>query len=313
MSFNLEDKVRWDELSPSLQDMLKNLYMKYHTMFSYYENMNNTVRITIGTKPPTFGVKYNELWFDTKYMVLRCLTDDGWILTRAYWYEPSAETVLDEVDAPRSRNPRTTCHCYSVEWEDQFKNLCHCHKVTYIAPIVGNNKITDTAFNVDTSGAVYSTDYRIIVTVSSPSVFVETLNAINADNPGVSAIQPINNGVTNLGEITKDTTYNTVPQEYNFIFDDSDLSGCEFTTGTKVIPITFTKKVKLSKFYGQIQDGIKGPVKFELQEKNGGSWFTISNVTLNGNYVANSGKKCYNNRHAHGFHSWFCQKGFNMH
>ena len=296
MSFNLEDKVRWDELSPSLQDELKSLYNRYHAMYGVFENTNNTIRITVGKNPPKFAIKYNELWFDTKYMVLRCLTDDGWILTRAYWYDKKAETVLDDVDAPRSRNPRTTCHCYNLTWEDKFNNLCHCHNVVYKAPIVGNDEKSLVSFIMKTTASTYSTKYRFILTPTGGTVHVLTLNAINADNETVAAIYPTQKSVSDMGEESVIGYFNYVPEQYNFIFDNSDVSGCDIA-GNTIIPVTFTKKVKLIKVYCQIASGSSGLI-VQLDEFVGGTYITVFKTSLNGDYTPYTGGwTCYSSKH----------------
>lgn len=86
MSFNLEDKIKWSELSPSLQQKFKDLETAVSEQRIYSDSKLNGIRITVSDTAP-FNPKNNaELWFDTAYKVLRAYSENNWEFTRAAWY-----------------------------------------------------------------------------------------------------------------------------------------------------------------------------------------------------------------------------------
>jgi len=86
MAFNLEDKIKWSELSPSLQQKFKDLETSVTQQRQDNDNKLNGIRISVSDTAP-FNPKNNaELWFDTQYKVLRAYAENNWEFTRAAWY-----------------------------------------------------------------------------------------------------------------------------------------------------------------------------------------------------------------------------------
>ena len=70
MAFNLEDLIRWEELSNSLQEQFKNIERKVHNSVSYLDGINNSFKCTIAYQPPKNPVENNDIWWDLNYDVL---------------------------------------------------------------------------------------------------------------------------------------------------------------------------------------------------------------------------------------------------
>ena len=127
---NLEDKIRWEEWAPSLQDKLKSLYNQLAAIEAYMDHAVGSVRITIGKDAPDYPVPFNELWFDTNFNIVRIYTPDGWKLTHGAYYGGKNDDIQDTSDSPLSHNPTTNCHCYTIQWKDA--SFCHCKAQPWI-------------------------------------------------------------------------------------------------------------------------------------------------------------------------------------
>lgn len=108
-TFNLEDKIKWGELAPSLQARFTELEDEVNNQYGQYESYLNGIRITFGEQAP-FNPKNNqEIWVDTKYKVVRYYAENNWEFTRASWYggdssgiqtPPTTDTDTPEPDIP---------------------------------------------------------------------------------------------------------------------------------------------------------------------------------------------------------------------
>ena len=144
--FNPEDKIQWEEWAPSLQDRLKSLFAKVNAGSMFIFKYLGNIRITIGEHQPVNPVVYREIWWDTRFEVFRVLTSEGWVMTRATWYDGSNDNIQNDATSPISLNPRTNCHCYTISWNNNY--YCHCKTQSSKAPSVPVNKLTDLGFNL---------------------------------------------------------------------------------------------------------------------------------------------------------------------
>lgn len=103
MAFNKENKIKWSEISPSLQSRFTALEDATRNQLSSAKKLTNGIRFTFSDTPP-FNLKNNsEIWIDTKYRVIRTFADQNLEFTRAAWYggDPSGITP------PPSEDPET--------------------------------------------------------------------------------------------------------------------------------------------------------------------------------------------------------------
>ena len=92
-------KVKWSELSPSLQEKFKNLENKVHDRAIDNSITVDSVKITISDKAPLHPENDKNLWIDTKYQVLRGYSENNWEPTRAAWsdYKNDAyDNIMDK-------------------------------------------------------------------------------------------------------------------------------------------------------------------------------------------------------------------------
>lgn len=83
--FNDEDKVKWSELSPSLQNRFKELEMMKSSLTVSSVDRIETTRLTISRVAPTKPSNNADLWIDEKYRIARAFTENNWEFTRAAW------------------------------------------------------------------------------------------------------------------------------------------------------------------------------------------------------------------------------------
>lgn len=83
--FNNEDKVKWSELSPSLQKRFKELEMMKSSLTVSSVDRIETTRLTISRVAPTKPSNNADLWIDEKYRIARAFTENNWEFTRAAW------------------------------------------------------------------------------------------------------------------------------------------------------------------------------------------------------------------------------------
>ena len=83
--FNEEDKVKWSELSPSLQARFTELENMRHSLVVNSKDRIETTRLTISRIAPTKPSNNADLWIDEKYRIARAFTENNWEFTRAAW------------------------------------------------------------------------------------------------------------------------------------------------------------------------------------------------------------------------------------
>ena len=83
--FNEEDKVKWSELSPSLQARFAELEDMRHSLTVNSQDRIETTRLTISRIAPTKPANNADLWIDEKYRIARAFTEYNWEFTRAAW------------------------------------------------------------------------------------------------------------------------------------------------------------------------------------------------------------------------------------
>ena len=83
--FNEEDKVKWSELSPSLQARFTELEDMRHSLTVNSQDRIKTTRLTISRIAPTKPSNNSDLWIDEKYRIGRAFTENNWEFTRAAW------------------------------------------------------------------------------------------------------------------------------------------------------------------------------------------------------------------------------------
>ena len=83
--FNEEDKVKWSELSPSLQARFTELEDMRHSLTVNSQDRIETTRLTISRIAPTKPSNNSDLWIDEKYRIGRAFTENNWEFTRAAW------------------------------------------------------------------------------------------------------------------------------------------------------------------------------------------------------------------------------------
>lgn len=83
--FNEEDKVKWSELSPSLQARFTELENMRHSLVVNSKDRIEATRLTISRIAPTKPSNNADLWIDEKYRIARAFTENNWEFTRAAW------------------------------------------------------------------------------------------------------------------------------------------------------------------------------------------------------------------------------------
>ena len=280
-NFNLEDKVTWEELAPSLQDKFKELWNKLNATNAWLDDRLGDIRITIDYDPPTAPVEYNELWFDLRYMVARAYVKGDWVLTRGAWYGKEASTVTSTPEAPLSTNDRTNCHCYAVDYG--LPSYCHCKSQMWDPSTVPEGQQSNLAFNQNINNPYISTKYQWTIKCNMDSVNIQTLNATTEEDPNVNAIIPMNI-VTNVPDSNGGSSpYCTFDSKYDPIFDGSTSTSYVFNTGTTTIPITFAQPIKLTNIFGRLAPYSNGPVTITFYVFVGSSYQQLAQITLAGN------------------------------
>lgn len=279
--FDLEDKVTWDELAPSLQDKFKELWNKIEATNAYLSDRIGDVRLTIDYKAPENPIEYAELWFDARYMILRSLINGEWKLTTAAWYKNNSSTVVSTPEAPLSTNERTNCHCYAVKYEQA--GYCHCKSQMWDPSTVPEGQVSDIAFNKKINNTISSSKYQWVLKCNMDSINVQTLNAYTEENPNANAIIPNGTGsrVTDeSGNLVPTVTYDS---KYDPIFDENSMTSYIFNSGTHTISFTYTDPVNLTGILGRLTPYSNGPVTIQLQVYSDTKYITIGEVTLAGN------------------------------
>ena len=282
--FNPEDKIQWEEWAPSLQDRLKAIFAKIYSGSLFIFKYLGNIRITIGERQPVNPVVYREIWWDTRFEVFRVLTSEGWVMTRATWYDGSNDNIQNDTTSPISLNPRTNCHCYTISWNNNY--YCHCKTQSSKAPSVPVNKVTDLGFNLPiTSSAPATKYYKFIISSTAQATYeqiiFQSLNITDVNAPNEGAIIDITDG--------NKTNYVTYDPKYAGMFSSNHNSTTAFVQGqTYYIPIKFAEDKKINSVFGTLTYFSSGPVTVTLQASynNGATYDNIASVTLKGNYQA---------------------------
>lgn len=292
-SFDLEDRITWDELAPSLQDKFKELWNKIYATNGYLDDRTNNIRITIGTAPPNKPIEYMEYWFDTRYMVTRAYVDGKWELTRAAWYGKNHNTVVSTPEAPLSKNPATVCHCHTITWPNE--GYCHCKTQLWDPSTVPEGMVSDISFNQKTDSSASSKQYQLIINAKMDAVVIQTLNCYTDEVPNSNAILPSYTTTRVSNEIGEQVEYCTFDSKYDAMFDENANTSYVFNTGTVTIPITFGNNIKLTGLFGSLANYSNGPVTITLQVYTANQWKTIKTITLKGNpqYASHCHGNCH--------------------
>lgn len=88
MAFNLEDKIKWSELAPSLQKKFTDIDSIIKAEHDKTINQMHNIRTTISRSAPSNPTNDKEIWADEKYRVMRAFSDNFWEFTRAGWSAP---------------------------------------------------------------------------------------------------------------------------------------------------------------------------------------------------------------------------------
>lgn len=298
MAFNKEDKICWEELSPSLQDKFKSLQNMIDSEYSYLQDRSGDVRLTIGPEPPELAIEYAELWFDTNIMALRAYAHHKWSITRAAWYLDGASTVKSTTEANLSSNERTNCHCYTINYT--LKKYCHCKTQLWDSSVVAVGSESKVSFNkvieADFKG---SNEYRLIFITSKPSVTVSGCNFYAQGTQGniVPSHEDAQRVLTGEGVYKDFCEFNEI---YDPIFDASSYSSYTLNPGTTIIPLNFVNAQKFTHIHCNLLPYSNGPVTVRLQVNNSG-FRTIFEKTLPGDPAAYS--ICHSSCHGHSWRS----------
>ena len=302
---NLEDKIRWEEWAPSLQDKLKSLYNQLAAIEAYMDHAVGSVRITIGKDAPDYPVPFNELWFDTNFNIVRIYTPDGWKLTHGAYYGGKNDDIQDTSDSPLSHNPTTNCHCYTIQWKDA--SFCHCKS----QPWTDKEQVDAfdaISFNKFLTNTVNTKQYRFVVESAAPTsgmdAILYSLNANTSEDRDV--ITPSYTIRLVKNELGQQTNYVSVDEKFDPIFDGEDLTILQIPRGFTYIPFTFGNNTIIKSIHGRLVPYSSGPVYVNLQYKNnnGGNWINVFNnnidgrvtgIKLAGNYIPYS--KCHGSCH----------------
>ena len=292
--FNPEDKIQWEEWAPSLQDRLKAIFAKIYAGSMFIFKYLGNIRITIGERQPVNPVLYREIWWDTRFEVFRVLTSEGWVMTRATWYDGSNDNIQNDATSPISLNPRTNCHCYTISWNNSY--YCHCKTQSSKAPSVPVNKVTDLGFNLPiTSSAPATKYYKFIISSTAQATYeqiiFQSLNITDVNAPNEGAIIDITDGGINRVTSSDGSSqkYVTYDPKYAGMFSSDYNSTTAFVQGqTYYIPIKFAEDKKIDSVFGTLTYFSSGPVTILLQASydNGATYDNIASVTLKGNYQA---------------------------
>lgn len=156
MAFNLEDLIRWEELSNSLQDRFRNIESMARKNYSVINSFINNYDITIGYDPPLNPKGNQSMWFDLNYDVLRFYMDKNggtnykWEITRGAWYGGSSD---DPVNPAIPGNTGTWQRMCTLAWgsnlakNNRYTTTDEADRIVrFSAPVSGTYKIEDHSF-----------------------------------------------------------------------------------------------------------------------------------------------------------------------
>ena len=306
MPFDLEDKIRWDQLAPSLQDKFKSLWDSMKASETMQTNKMGSTRITIGPEPPKKPIEYCELWFDTNIMALRAYVHRRWSITRASWYKDPASSVVATDDANLSSNPRTNCHCYTIKYTD--KKFCHCKTQLWDSSVVKIGSKSKLSFNKEANTGYDATDsYRIIIQTGVVGVGIGSINCGTEKEPGTDAIMSHEFSSRVPGPDGEYINYCEFDPAFDDLFDSTATTYIFLDrAGTGHIDIKFAEKLKLVNFHANLFPYSNGPVTITLQAKSPAGYTTICSETLAGNPQAYSVCHSHNCRDSNWFSRFFC-------
>ena len=94
MAFNPEDKVKYGELSTSLQQLIDskgssanitNLENSINTITNAFTTQIGGIRITLGDTPPSQPVLDKEIWWPSTKNVPKRFSSGGWVSANAVY------------------------------------------------------------------------------------------------------------------------------------------------------------------------------------------------------------------------------------
>lgn len=139
MAFNKENKIKWSEISPSLQAKFKELEDAVYDQMATAKNLQQGIRLSFGDTPP-FNPKNNaEVWVDTQYRILRAFADNNWEFTRAAWYGGDSSGIqpppVTDPNVPNVNIPtyQKTNHDYTyLTHTESASNVIHTYDSSLI-------------------------------------------------------------------------------------------------------------------------------------------------------------------------------------
>ena len=103
-AFEQEEKITWEEISPSLQKRFLSLADDINKLGENYSRRFGDIRVTIGYDPPINPEMERDIWIDLNFMIVRFYmsTDMNpktakWYYTHAAWYDGSANDIVRKI------------------------------------------------------------------------------------------------------------------------------------------------------------------------------------------------------------------------
>lgn len=101
--YDKEQKITWDEISPSLQARFTSIADQIETNMNHFDDLVNNYRLTIGYNPPLNPEANRDIWWDMNYDVVRFYMSknnngtNAWEYTRGAWYGGHSSDIKDEI------------------------------------------------------------------------------------------------------------------------------------------------------------------------------------------------------------------------
>ena len=167
--FNDEDKVKWSELSPSLQKRFKELEMMKSSLTTSSVDRIETTRLTISRVAPTKPSNNADLWIDEKYRIGRAFTENNWEFTRAAWATSGFIPSNPQISTDTPPDPTVVARPVVTE---TFNFMTHIdNPVTgqvsrSYGPKVNSLRLTDKPITEQNPIVLYGKDIKIHITTS---------------------------------------------------------------------------------------------------------------------------------------------------
>ena len=179
MAFSLEDLIRWEQLSNSLQQRFVNIERSAKKNVVYIDRMTNDYHVTIGYEPPLNPEGNVDIWFDTGRDVLKFYIDRNndknfaWETTKAAWYGGSSSSVSNPSIYYTGNDwdlMRSIVWISNAAHDGQYNSAGEPHRDNrFTAPISGTYKIEDRThvFQYNTQANYYTHDGgSVVVTIT---------------------------------------------------------------------------------------------------------------------------------------------------